>query len=41
MGGEILIGCSFAWLIIWSVLGAISGFKHEEWIEKVKLCSIL
>lgn len=39
MGAEILIGCSLAWLIIWSVLGLISGHKHDEWIEKMKRIS--
>ena len=39
MGGEILIGCSLAWLIIWSVLGLISGHKHDKWIEKMKQIS--
>ena len=39
MGGEILIGCSLAWLIIWSILGAISGFRHDGWIEKMKQIS--
>jgi len=36
MAGEILIGCSLAWLIIWSALGLISGKKHQEWIEQMK-----
>ena len=36
MGGVILIGCSLAWLIIWSALGLIPGKKHVEWIEKMK-----
>ncbi len=39
MGGEILIGCSLAWLIIWSALGLIPGSKHVEWIEKMKSIS--
>ncbi len=39
MGGEILIGCSLAWLIIWSILGMISGFRHDGWIEKMKQVS--
>ena len=39
MGGEILIGCSLAWLIIWSALGFIPGRKHREWIEKMKSIS--
>ena len=36
MGGEILIGGSLAWLIIWSALGLIPGSKHIEWIEQMK-----
>ena len=39
MGGEILIGCSLAWLIVWSALGLIPGRKHMEWIEKMKSIS--
>jgi len=35
MAGEILIGCSLAWLIIWSALGLIPGKKHMEWIENM------
>jgi len=36
MGGEILIGCSLAWLIIWSALGLKPGKEHAEWLEKMK-----
>ena len=36
MAGEILIGCSLAWLIIWSALGLIPGSKHNKWIETMK-----
>jgi len=39
MAGEILIGCSLIWLIIWSALGLILGKKHLEWIEKMKSIS--
>ena len=39
MGGDILIGCSLAWLIIWAALGLIPGSKHVEWIEKMKSIS--
>lgn len=39
MGGEILIGCSLAWIIIWSALGLIPGKKHPEWIEEMKSVS--
>ena len=36
MGGEILIVCSMAWLIIWSFLGMLAGKDHPQWIENVK-----
>ena len=36
MAGEILIGCSLAWLIIWSGLGLIPGKKHNKWIATMK-----
>ncbi len=36
MGAEILIGCSLAWLIIWSAFGMIPGFRHDGWIENMK-----
>ena len=39
MGGEILIACSLAWLIIWSALGLIPGKKHPEWIDEMKAIS--
>jgi len=39
MAGEILIACSFAWLIIWSVLGMKAGKEHPEWLEKMKSIS--
>jgi len=39
MGGEILIGCSLAWLIIWSALGLKPGKGHAEWVEKMKSIS--
>ena len=39
MGGEILIGCSLAWLITWSALGIIPGRKLPEWMENMKSVS--
>ncbi len=36
MGGEILIGCSLAWLIIWCAFGMIPGHRHDGWIENMK-----
>ena len=39
MGAEILIGCSLAWLIIWSAMGVLPGRKHREWVEQMKSIS--
>lgn len=39
MAGEVLIGGSLAWIIIWSALGMIPGQKHMGWIEEMKTIS--
>ncbi|MFQ5865319.1 MAG: hypothetical protein ACE5IW_08845 [bacterium] len=39
MAGEILIGGSLIWLIIWSALGLKAGKEHPEWLEKMKSTS--
>jgi hypothetical protein len=39
MAGEVLIGGSLAWIIIWSALGMIPGSKHPTWIDGMKAIS--
>ena len=34
-GGEILIICSMAWIIIWSFIGMRNGSSHPKWLEKM------
>ena len=39
MGGEILIGCSLAWIIIWSAMGIKPGINHQKWLDNMKSAS--
>ena len=35
MGSDILLICSFAWIIIWSILGLKIGKDHLVWLDEM------
>jgi len=39
MAAEMLIGFSFIWLIIWSILGLKTAKAHPQWVENMKSIS--
>lgn len=39
MAGELLVGFSLVWLIIWSIFGLKAGIAHPQWLEKMKSIS--